>query len=45
MDNIKRDSFNLPSLSLPVKTLFTGYLLVMGIGILMALAQILLTRR
>lgn len=35
--------FNLPSLSLPVKSLFTGYLLVMGIGILMALAQILLT--
>ena len=35
--------FNLPSLSLPVKALFTGYLLVMGIGILMALAQILLT--
>jgi hypothetical protein len=34
---------NLPSLGIAVKTLFTGYLLVMGIGILMSLAQILLT--
>jgi len=39
--NIHR--WNLPSLSLPVRTLFTGYLLVMGIGFLMAGAQIMLT--
>lgn len=35
--------FNLPSLSLPLRTLFTGYLLVTGIGLLMAGGQILLT--
>jgi hypothetical protein len=41
---IKNDgALTLPTLSLSVKTLFTGYLLVMGVGILMALAQILLT--
>ncbi|UPT77880.1 hypothetical protein MN086_01740 [Sulfurovum sp. XGS-02] len=34
---------NLPSLSISVRTLFTGYLLVMGIGFLMAGMQILLT--
>ena len=34
---------NLPSLSLPLRTLFTGYLLVTGLGLLMAGAQILLT--
>ncbi len=34
---------NLPSLSLPLRTLFTGYLLVTGIGLLMAGGQILLT--
>lgn len=34
---------NLPSLGIAVKTLFTGYLLVMGVGIIMALLQILLT--
>lgn len=43
MEKVQQQAFNLPSLTLPVKTLFTGYLLVMGIGILMALAQILLT--
>lgn len=35
--------FNLPSLSLPLRTLFTGYLLVTGVGLLMAGVQILLT--
>ena len=34
---------NLPSISLPLRTLFTGYLLVTGLGLLMAGAQILLT--
>ncbi|MBF6056771.1 MULTISPECIES: elongation factor-1 alpha [Thiomicrorhabdus] len=34
---------NLPSLSLPIKSLFTGYLLVAGLGLLMAGAQIMLT--
>ena len=33
----------LDSLSLPVKALFTGYLLVIGVGLLMAGAQIMLT--
>ena len=42
MEN-RQNKFNLPSLSFPVKTLFTGYLLVMGFGILMAIAQIFLT--
>ncbi|HIC44325.1 MAG TPA: elongation factor-1 alpha [Sulfurimonas sp.] len=41
----KSDTFhlNLPSFSISVRTLFSGYLLVMGIGFLMAGAQILLT--
>ena len=34
---------NLPSLSIAIRTLFTGYLLVVGVGILMALVQIMLT--
>ncbi len=34
---------NLPCLSVPVKALFTGYILVVGLGLLMAGAQILLT--
>lgn len=34
---------NLPSLSLPVKALFTGYLLVVGLGLLVAGGQIMLT--
>ena len=34
---------NLPSISLPLRALFTGYLLVTGLGLLMAGAQILLT--
>lgn len=34
---------NLPCLSIPVKALFTGYILVVGLGLLMAGAQILLT--
>ena len=36
-------NFSLPTLKLSVKVLFTGYLLVMGVGILMAVGQILLT--
>jgi len=34
---------NLPTLALPVKALFTGYLLVVGLGLLMAGAQIMFT--
>jgi hypothetical protein len=34
---------NLPSLSLSMKALFTGYILVTGIGLMMAGAQIMLT--
>lgn len=34
---------NLPNMPLPVKTLFTGYLLVVGIGLLMAGLQIMMT--
>ncbi|PCJ11308.1 MAG: elongation factor-1 alpha [Gammaproteobacteria bacterium] len=34
---------NLPSISLPLRTLFTGYLLVTGLGLLMAGAQMQLT--
>ncbi|MDX1352932.1 MAG: elongation factor-1 alpha, partial [Thiomicrorhabdus sp.] len=34
---------NLPSLSLSVKALFTGYIFVVGLGLLMAGAQIMLT--
>ncbi|MDX1796366.1 MAG: elongation factor-1 alpha [Hydrogenovibrio sp.] len=39
----KTSWLNLPSLSFSVKTLFTGYLMVTGVGLLMAGAQILLT--
>lgn len=39
----KTSWLNLPSLSFPVKTLFTGYLMVTGLGLLMAGAQIMLT--
>jgi len=35
--------FNLPSLGLSIRMLFTGYLLAIGFGLLMAGAQILLT--
>ena len=35
--------FNLPSLGLSIRMLFTGYLLTIGFGLLMAGAQILLT--
>lgn len=35
--------FTLADLALPVKTLFTGYLLVIGLGLLFAGAQIMLT--
>lgn len=34
---------NLPSVSMSIKALFTGYILVVGIGLLMAGAQIILT--
>ena len=36
-------AFNLPSLSLSLRTLFTGFLAVIGLGMLMSGAQILLT--
>ena len=36
-------AFNLPSLSLSLRTLFTGFLAVIGLGLLMSGAQILLT--
>lgn len=35
--------FTLADLNLPVKTLFTGYLMAIGVGLLMAGAQIMLT--
>ncbi|HEU0220253.1 MAG TPA: elongation factor-1 alpha, partial [Gallionella sp.] len=37
------DGTSLENLSLPVKALFTGYLLAIGLGLLMAGAQIMLT--
>lgn len=37
------DNLNLPSLSLTVKSLFTSYLLIIGLGALLASAQILMT--
>lgn len=43
MKNSTDGWLNLPSLSLPLRTLFTGYLLVTGVGLLMAGVQILLT--
>jgi len=43
MSNNTDGWLNLPNLSLPLRTLFTGYLLVTGLGLLMAGAQILLT--
>ena len=43
MQNQHKSWLNLPSLSMPVKALFTGYLLVVGLGLLMAGAQIMLT--
>lgn len=41
MEEIQR--FTLANLALPTKTLFTGYLLVISLGLLMAGAQIMLT--
>lgn len=35
--------FSLPHISLPLKSLFTGYIMVVGLGLLMAGGQILLT--
>ncbi|BBP45809.1 hypothetical protein THMIRHAS_11820 [Thiosulfatimonas sediminis] len=43
MQNKEHSWLNLPSLSLPVKALFTGYLLVVGLGLMMAGGQIMLT--
>lgn len=43
MQQEKTAWLNLLSVSLPVKALFTGYLLVVGLGLLMAGAQIMLT--
>lgn len=42
-DNAQGRRLNLPSLSLPLRVLFTSYLLVTGVGLLMAVAQIMLT--
>ena len=41
MKDIQR--FTLQNLALPIKTLYTGYLLVVGLGLLMAGVQIMLT--
>lgn len=41
--NPKSFAFNLPNLALPIRVLFTGYLLVIGVGLLMSGGQILLT--
>ena len=38
-----KTNWTLPTLNLPVKALFTGYLLVVGLGLLMAGAQIMFT--
>ena len=35
------EPIGLPDLALPMRSLFTGYLLVVGVGLLMAGAQIL----
>lgn len=43
MSNTEGRWLNLPSLGLSLRVLFTGYLLVIGLGLLMAGAQILLT--
>ncbi len=48
MATVKEDQhinswINLPSVSMSIKALFTGYILVVGIGLLMAGAQIILT--
>ena len=43
MSNLEGRWLNLPSLGLSMKILFTGYLLAIGLGLLMAGAQILLT--
>ncbi|SMM98575.1 Elongation factor-1 alpha [uncultured Candidatus Thioglobus sp.] len=43
MNKIQDGWLNLPSLSLPLRTLFTSYLLVTGFGLLMAGVQVLLT--
>ena len=36
-------SASLPDLPLPIRALFAGYILIIGVGLLMAGAQILLT--
>mgnify|MGYP000529182982 CR=1 FL=1 len=43
MNTNKERGFNLPSLGNTIRSLFTGYLLVIGIGLLVAGGQILLT--
>lgn len=43
MDEMMIQRFTLANLALPIKTLFTGYLLATGLGLLMAGAQIMLT--
>lgn len=43
IENAHCDWLNLPSLNLSVKALFTSYLLVTGLGSMLAMAQILMT--
>lgn len=43
MTQYQHENIGLPNLSLPIKTLYTGYILVIGIGLLMSGVQILLT--
>jgi len=43
MKNLNGEYMNLPSLAFSVKVLFTGYLLAIGVGLLMAGMQILMT--
>jgi len=44
-DEITKNKWrNLTSLPFPIKALFTGYILVIGLGLMMAGAQILLTQ-
>lgn len=43
MSENRHDPTRLPNLKLPMRALFTGYILVIGVGLMMAGAQILLT--
>ncbi len=43
MHQTQIEQIGLPNLRLPIKTLFTGFILVIGLGLLMSGAQIMLT--